>query len=141
MKYYIRRGTREVIKSPVELNPVGTTEQDYIDKKLIEINEKQLYFYEQNLGASFWEIMNMEMTPQPQPVEIPIEEQYKMEVVRRINEVYSIDDQLAILFNKDTKPNDYADYQLFRQSTKAGVGKELNYVKKELNSVVKELDN
>jgi hypothetical protein len=56
------------------------------------------------------ELANREPTPS-----IP----YEQRVVNRIREVYSIDDELAILRQRDTKPEEFAEYNAFVEKVKA----------------------
>ena len=44
---------------------------------------------------------------------------YEQRVVNRIREVYSIDDELAILRQRDTKPEEFAEYNAFVETIKA----------------------
>lgn len=44
---------------------------------------------------------------------------YEQRVVNRIREVYSIDDELAILRQRDTKPEEFAEYNAFVEQIKA----------------------
>ncbi len=44
---------------------------------------------------------------------------YEQRVVDRIRSVYSIDDELAILRQRDTKPEEFAEYNAFVESIKA----------------------
>ena len=44
---------------------------------------------------------------------------YEQRVVNRIREVYSIDDELAILRQRDTKPEEFAEYNAFVEKVKA----------------------
>ena len=43
---------------------------------------------------------------------------YEQRVVNRIREVYSIDDELAILRQRDTKPEEFAQYNKFVETIK-----------------------
>lgn len=43
---------------------------------------------------------------------------YEQRVVNRIREKYSIDDELAILRQRDTKPEEFAEYNAFVESIK-----------------------
>ena len=43
---------------------------------------------------------------------------YEQRVVNRIREVYSIDDELAILRQRDTKPEEFAEYNAFVEQIK-----------------------
>ena len=44
---------------------------------------------------------------------------YEQRVVNRIRERYSIDDELAILRQRDTKPEEFAEYNAFVENVKA----------------------
>ena len=44
---------------------------------------------------------------------------YKERVISRIREKYSIDDELAILRQRDTKPEEYEEYNAFVEQIKA----------------------
>ena len=44
---------------------------------------------------------------------------YEQRVVNRIREKYSIDDELAILRQRDTKPEEFAEYNAFVEKIKA----------------------
>ena len=44
---------------------------------------------------------------------------YEQRVVNRIREVYSVDDELAILRQRDTKPQEFAEYNDFVERIKA----------------------
>lgn len=44
---------------------------------------------------------------------------YKERVILRIREKYSIDDELAILRQRDTKPEEYEEYNAFVEQIKA----------------------
>lgn len=44
---------------------------------------------------------------------------YAQRVVNRIREVYSVDDELAILRQRDTKPDEFAEYNAFVEKIKA----------------------
>jgi hypothetical protein len=43
---------------------------------------------------------------------------YEQRVVNRIREVYSVDDELAILRQRDTKPDEFAQYNNFVEQIK-----------------------
>lgn len=43
---------------------------------------------------------------------------YEQRVVDRIREVYSVDDELAILRQRDTKPEEFAEYNAFVENIK-----------------------
>lgn len=44
---------------------------------------------------------------------------YEQRVVDRIRAVYSIDDELALLRQRDTKPEEFAEYDAFVEQIKA----------------------
>lgn len=44
---------------------------------------------------------------------------YEQRVVDRIREFYSVDDELAILRQRDTKPEEFAEYNAFVERIKA----------------------
>ena len=44
---------------------------------------------------------------------------YEQRVVNRIREVYSVDDELAILRQRDTKPEEFEQYNAFVERIKA----------------------
>lgn len=52
---------------------------------------------------------------QKEELAIPYEER----VVNRIRAVYSVDDELAILRQRDTKPEEFAEYNAFVEQIKA----------------------
>ncbi len=43
---------------------------------------------------------------------------YKQRVVNRIREIYSVDDELAILRQRDTKPEEFVEYDDFVEKIK-----------------------
>lgn len=43
---------------------------------------------------------------------------YEKRVVNRIREVYSVDDELALLRQRDTKPEEFAEYNAFVEQIK-----------------------
>lgn len=50
---------------------------------------------------------------------IPATVPYEQRVVDRIRAVYSVDDELAILRQRDTKPEEFAEYNAFVEQIKA----------------------
>lgn len=44
---------------------------------------------------------------------------YEQRVVNRIREVYSVDDELALLRQRDTKPQEFAEYNNYVEKVKA----------------------
>ena len=47
------------------------------------------------------------------------EMEYKDRVINRIRAVYSVDDELAILRQRDTKPDEFAEYNAFVEKVKS----------------------
>ena len=116
-KYYIRKGIGIPVITGIELNPAGTTEQDYEDEKFIEITEQQADFYKQNPTASFSEIINMKMTS--------LGKQYKDLVISKIRVIYSDDDEHAIQRKRDTEPDEFAKYNAYCEQCKIEAKQEL----------------
>jgi hypothetical protein len=56
------------------------------------------------------ELQDIEPIPQPE---------YKERIIARIRAVYSIDDEIAILRQRDTKPEEFAEYNAFVERIKA----------------------
>lgn len=44
---------------------------------------------------------------------------YKDRIIARIREFYSIDDEIALLRQRDTKPEEFAEYNAFAEQIKA----------------------
>lgn len=65
-------------------------------------------------------VYEYEAIPQvPEEEEMPIPEiPYKEQVVNKIRERYSIDDELAILRQRDTKPEEFEAYNAYAESCK-----------------------
>ena len=68
---------------------------------------KQLIINKENPNGI---IVEVEDTFEPIP--------YEQRVVNRIREVYSVDDELAILRQRDTKPEEFAEYNEFVERIK-----------------------
>ena len=57
--------------------------------------------------------------PDLEPVEFSItKEEYPAYVAMKIHEVYSLDDEIAILRQKDEKPDEYAKYYSYCEAVK-----------------------
>lgn len=50
---------------------------------------------------------------------------YESEIVRRIREKYSVNQELAILRQRDTKPREFEEYHAYVEECKAAVKAEL----------------
>ena len=50
---------------------------------------------------------------------------YENEIVRKIREKYTVNQELAILRQRDTKPEEFAEYNAFVEACKAEVKAEL----------------
>lgn len=64
--------------------------------------------------ASGWVVYN----PAPAPTEPSKEDQYKQRVIDLIRERYSVDDELAILRQRDNKVEEFNEYNAFVESVK-----------------------
>lgn len=60
-------------------------------------------------------VIDIEIIETDEDVVVPFEQR----VVDRIRAVYSIDDELAILRQRDTKPEEFAEYNAFVERVKA----------------------
>lgn len=67
----------------------------------------------------------IEPTP-PTPEPVPIERQYKELVAQKVHARYSYDDEIAILRQKDAKPQDYKTYYDFVEACKEEAREELH---------------
>ena len=65
--------------------------------------------------------------PIKEAVEISIEEQYKNRVSELIRARYSIDDEVAILRQRDSKPEEFDTYNSYAESCKQQAREELGY--------------
>lgn len=65
--------------------------------------------------------------PIKEAVEISIEEQYKNRVSELIRARYSIDDEVAILRQRDSKPEEFGTYNSYAESCKQQAREELGY--------------
>lgn len=64
--------------------------------------------------ASGWVVYN----PAPAPIEPSKKDQYKQRVIELVRERYSVDDELAILRQRDTKAEEFLEYNAFVESVK-----------------------
>lgn len=76
------------------------------------------------LIADGWEVYT---PPIKEAVEISIEEQYKNRVSELIRARYSIDDEVAILRQRDSKPEEFDTYNSYAESCKQQAREELGY--------------
>lgn len=63
--------------------------------------------------------------PQITDIEVNKEEQYKQRVIDLIREEYSVDDELAILRQRDTKINEFNAYNSFVEECKVTARREI----------------
>jgi hypothetical protein len=54
-----------------------------------------------------------------------VDDVYEHEVIKRIRQKYSIDQELAILRQRDTKPTEFEEYNAFVENCKRDVKKEM----------------
>ncbi|MDR1878286.1 MAG: hypothetical protein LBQ64_01830 [Bacteroidales bacterium] len=110
-KRFSRLGMRTFQHPPF---PSGTGIDDFNDGKWIELSEAQIAFAEANPKASGTEILNMQLyVPPPPPVP-----SYGELVSQYIREQYSIDDELAILRQREEKPDKFAEYDNYCEQCK-----------------------
>lgn len=68
---YIQKDCKEYVELELELDseiyPIGSTLEEYKEGKWIKLSEEQLQFKQDNPEASKEEIINMELTPEPEP--------------------------------------------------------------------------
>lgn len=75
-------------------------------------------------GAIEYEYEDVPPTPEPEPIPEP-ESSYEDQVVALIRERYSADDELAILRQRDTKPEEFEQYFHYCEECKAAVKQKL----------------
>jgi hypothetical protein len=56
------------------------------------------------------------------------EKLYESEIIRRIRERYTINQELAILRQRDTKPEEFAEYNAYVEQCKADIKKSLENI-------------
>ena len=55
----------------------------------------------------------------------PLTAHYEREVIARIRKRYSVNQELAILRQRDTKPSEFQEYNAYVEQCKAGVRQEI----------------
>lgn len=109
MVTYIQKYCKEYIELESELStefyPIGSTLEDYKNGKWIKLTDEQLQFRQNNPEASKEEVINMKITPEPQPSEkdLLIEAKYnkEQEIFSKLQEhyVYNLDSTNIFTFN------------------------------------------
>lgn len=103
----------------------------YIKNNIIKTREKIVIFKdkmqifnpkEETLFEDGWTIYT---SPVQEPIEVPIEEQYKQRIIELIREKYSVDDELAIQRQRDTKTEEFEAYNTFVEECKVRAREEL----------------
>ena len=94
-KTYVEAGYLPIVETPSPTN-----EDEYYVKRYEEQDGKIICVWEQ--------------AEKPAPVLLP----YSERVVARIREVYSVDDEIALLRQKDTKPVEFGQYFAFVEQIK-----------------------
>ena len=82
-----------------------------------EVNGKKFIVYnpnEETMLADGW----IEYKPQVETITPNQEEQYKQRIVNLVRERYSVDDELAILRQRDSKVEEFAEYNSFVENCK-----------------------
>lgn len=75
------------------------------------------------LIADGWEVYT---PPIREAVEVSIEDQYKSRIVELIREKYSVDDELAILRQRDSKIDEFNAYNSFAEECKVTARREFD---------------
>ena len=91
---YIKRGHGYLeFDTPISIelngNVMGTTWQDYLDKKWVQLSAEQIAFKEAHPNASIKEVFDMQMAPEP----VRTLEQAKIEKISAIN-AYDVSDNV-----------------------------------------------
>ena len=104
---------------------IGFSNENFIRKGWIEIDsiqeqeQKEGYipipYYRD--GEIVYEYEAMPQVPEEEEMPVP-EIPYEERVVAKIRERYSVDDELAILRQRDTKPDEFEAYNAYAESCK-----------------------
>lgn len=130
MKTYIRRNiSGYYIEFPEEIDAqywegkIGTTYEDFLMDKWIELSDEQLAFHNNHLNASIKEVLEMQITPVAPHVRTL--EEAKEEKISQIKEYDSSDEvnSFNVIINDNTittwiTPDKRADYALSIESAK-----------------------
>lgn len=120
---YVRQGGMVIMNPGLEiLGPMGYKPVEYTERPEITTPGNELREVYTDNGARItvtWE----EYTPEPAP-----EPSYEEQVVTLIRERYSTDDELAILRQRDTKPEEFKAYDDYCEACKANVKQKLGIV-------------
>lgn len=71
-----------------------------VNDEIMEFTEEEYLEFEKNLGYE------------------PIELSYKEQIIKKIRNKYSVDDELAILRQRDSKPEEFTEYFDFVENVK-----------------------
>lgn len=119
----VRQGGMVIMNpGPEILGPMGYKPVEYTERPEISTpgNElREVYADNGDRITVTWE----EYTPEPAP-----EPSYEEQVVTLIRERYSTDDELAILRQRDTKPEEFKAYDDYCEACKANVKQKLGIV-------------
>lgn len=110
MKLYIKDG---VIRSADKIKAAKT------------INGKKFAVYnpsEETILADGWSVYT---PPTPSQPEVTPEQMYKDRVIELVREEYSVDDELAILRQRDTKIDEFNTYNSFVEECKVKARREI----------------
>jgi hypothetical protein len=116
--FYIRKGILRVIESD---EPIKNASDKYNAPNWTLLSDEQVEFYKAHPAASMGEILNMKLF---EPVEyVP---QYAELVSQYIREKYTVDDEIAIIRQKDEKTDKFEEYYTFCELCKEKAKNELN---------------
>ena len=79
-----------------------------LGNEMIELTEEEFLEFEKNLGYEL------------------IELSYKEQIINKIRNKYSVDDELAILRQRDSKPEEFAEYFNFVEKIKQQLKETVN---------------
>ncbi|MDR0606384.1 MAG: hypothetical protein LBG80_19080 [Bacteroidales bacterium] len=112
MGKYIRKGILGIKTFTVAPARTG----DYEAVEWVKLSDEQIEFSEKNPNASHSEILKMQMNVAIEPVF-----DYGTWISMCIREKYSIDDEIAILRQREEKPTEFQEYYEYCESCKLRV--------------------
>jgi hypothetical protein len=119
-EYYINKKYGQPCMFVTPIKNVGTTREDYFNGKWILVRKKQKVFYEKHPEATFDEIMATKIKEQPKY--IPTRQE---QIVNCIRQKYSIDDELGIQRQRETKITEFEEYNRHCEECKSITNYEL----------------
>lgn len=112
---YIKVENENIVGIYAENIKEGLIEIDSMPKAEERIGYNPVPYYRD--GKIVYEYEPIPKMPEEEEMPIP-EIPYEQQVVNKIRERYSIDDELAILRQRDTKPDEFEAYNAYAESCK-----------------------